>query len=629
MAKNYWTKRSEERLLETEKNSEAYIKRVQAMYTRAKRNIQKEINNVYKNYASEVGVNVSELKKLLSKAETAKTWQDLQKQGLDKYIRNNYKSRITRLEQIKAQIYAKAKEIAPEETAITGSLYRNILKNGYYQNIYDVQQGLGISFGFSRIDDKLVNTLLSERWSGKNYSERIWGNTDILANTLSEELGGGLISGASLEKIERKVRERFDVAKYYSQRLIRTEANHFHNQADLEAYKEMGVEEYVFVATLDNRTSQICQELDGKRFKADDAQEGENYPPMHPNCRSTTRAYIDEISESLMERRARDPETGKTEVVGNVTYKEWWEKYEAQNGQDKSKGKRFTVKSGQMQYYKTVKIDTEDEVRLEHFYKKINAKKISSTYNDNIYLSESVKNVKARKIHELDTALSKTYKILGEDNIKNFEKPNIVIVSNGEMNRMIPASYSLAKNTIFLHEELFKMSDKVKELQVGYVEPTKLLSTILHENIHWYDLQRYIHKNGVINSQQTYNKYAKYLNEKFKKTIENNGAIIYNVSRYATISYKKGEYDEVFTEYRVSKLLKGNSFNSLQDDDIKYGYDDVKEMQRLWKDVRPYLLQNIDIDRVEMDDLFIKKTPSSIIKKYNQYKSLYDNRYGM
>ena len=36
--------------------------------------------------------------------------EELKKQGLGDYVRENYKSRISRLEQIQAQIYAKAKE---------------------------------------------------------------------------------------------------------------------------------------------------------------------------------------------------------------------------------------------------------------------------------------------------------------------------------------------------------------------------------------------------------------------------------------------------------------------------------------------------------------------------------------
>lgn len=41
--------------------------------------------------------------------------------------------------------------------------------------------------------------------------------------------------------------------------LVRTETNYFNNQADAMAYEEIVIDKYVFVATLDNRTSEICQ----------------------------------------------------------------------------------------------------------------------------------------------------------------------------------------------------------------------------------------------------------------------------------------------------------------------------------------------------------------------------------
>lgn len=49
---------------------------------------------------------------------------------------------------------------------------------------------------------------------------------------------------------------------------------------------EVGAIEYKYCAILDNRTSEICKQLDGNEFKLSQAQVGVNFPPMHPNCRS-------------------------------------------------------------------------------------------------------------------------------------------------------------------------------------------------------------------------------------------------------------------------------------------------------------------------------------------------------
>lgn len=324
---NYWDKRAINRMTMAEKQSETYIKRVKKIYEQAFRNIDGEIARVYKNYSKETGLDVSKLKELLTVKETSKTWKTLKRQGLDKYIQDNYKSRISRLEQIQAQIYAKAKLIYPKEELQNTMCYKGVVNNSYYKAVYDTQMGTGYNFGFSEIDNNLVNSILNEKWSGKNYSERIWTNTDILADSVSQIVGGALLSGQSIEKTARQIQDRFDVAKYYAERLVRTETNHFNNEADAMAYEDMGVDKYVFVATLDSRTSEICQEMDNKVFEYKDREVGVNYPPLHPNCRSKTRGYLGKEVEKDLQRRARNPLTGKTEIINNMSYKEWLKNY--------------------------------------------------------------------------------------------------------------------------------------------------------------------------------------------------------------------------------------------------------------------------------------------------------------
>lgn len=320
---NYWDKRAIERLTSAETMSEEYIKRIKAMYNQAYRNIEKELKSIYKNYSKETGLDVQKLKELLTKRETDKTWKTLKRQGLDKYIKSNYKSRISRLEQIQAQIYAKAKQIYSKEELTHTMCYKGVINNSYYKSVYDTQIGTGYDFAFNKIDTNVLDTMLNERWSGKNYSERIWTNTDILAESLSETIGSGLLSGQSIEKTAKQLRDRFNVGKYYSERLVRTETNHFNNEADAMAWEEMGIKEYVFVAVLDSRTSKMCQANDNKKYLYKDREVGVNYPPLHPNCRSTTRGYLGEEAEKQLKRRARNPFTGKRELIDNMSYKEW------------------------------------------------------------------------------------------------------------------------------------------------------------------------------------------------------------------------------------------------------------------------------------------------------------------
>lgn len=324
---SYWDKKAIQRMNDAEKSSNTYINRIKKIYEQAYKNIDQEINRVYKNYSKETGLDIQKLKELLTKKETDKVWKTLKRQGLDKYIKNNYKSRISRLEQIQAQIYAKAKLIYSKEELEQTMCYKAVINESYYKAVYDTQMGTGYDFGFNRIDNNVTTALLNEKWSGKNYSERIWGNTDILAESVSQIVGAGILSGQSIQKTSKQIRDRFKVGKYYSERLVRTETNHFNNEADAMAYEEMGIDKYVFVATLDNRTSAICQSMDNKIFKYKDKEVGTNFPPLHPNCRSKTRGYLGKETEKNLQRRARNPITGKSEIIDNISYKDWLKQY--------------------------------------------------------------------------------------------------------------------------------------------------------------------------------------------------------------------------------------------------------------------------------------------------------------
>lgn len=323
---NYWDKRAIQRLNEAEMISDTHISQIKNIYNQAFHNIEKQLNNIYQNYSKETGIDIQTLKVMLSKSETNLFWKQLTKMGLNKYVKNNYKSRISRLEQIQAQIYAEAKKIYQKEQLEQQMCYKGVVNHSYYKAVYDTQRGIGYDFTFNKIDTNLLDRVLNERWSGKNYSERIWGNTDILADSVSQIIGGALLSGQGIEKTTRQVRDRFGIAKSYAERLVRTETNHFNNEADAIAYEEMGINEYVFVATLDGRTSKICQSQDGKRYKYSEKKTGVNFPPLHPNCRSKTRGYLGAEVEKQLKRRARNPITGKTELIDNISYEEWIKK---------------------------------------------------------------------------------------------------------------------------------------------------------------------------------------------------------------------------------------------------------------------------------------------------------------
>jgi SPP1 gp7 family putative phage head morphogenesis protein len=99
------------------------------------------------------------------------------------------------------------------------------------------------------------------------------------------------------------------------------------NLRELQSYREAEIERYMFIATLDVRTCAICGNLDGKVFKVSEAKVGINCPPIHGGCRCTTVAYFGRGDLKNSHRRARNPITGKTDLIPHVTYNQWRKKH--------------------------------------------------------------------------------------------------------------------------------------------------------------------------------------------------------------------------------------------------------------------------------------------------------------
>ena len=125
----------------------------------------------------------------------------------------------------------------------------------------------------------------------------------------------------SEERALYEIGQRFNVGSFYAERLIRTETNHFENETEFIAYREMGIDKYVFVATLDGLTSDVCRNHDGQIYKMSERQGGYNYLLLHPFRHSTARGYIGKEYEPKM-RAVRNKLGGKY-FVPNMSYNEW------------------------------------------------------------------------------------------------------------------------------------------------------------------------------------------------------------------------------------------------------------------------------------------------------------------
>ena len=215
----------------------------------------------------------------------------------DFYLRALYKENsklyvIDRLDQLNISLQIELSKLTRhQQTEIKGTL-KQAGKQAYsfYADEFSNNFGIDLQTISMQNIEKLANTA----WAGsKNWSDRIWSDRTKLGYALEDVLKTGLAEGKALQKIARDIRTKFKTSNYNAMRLVRTETTHVHEQSALQFYKDTGVKKYEFMAYIDERTSETCTALNGKRFDIEDAEVGVNYPPMHPNCRSTTAPVVD------------------------------------------------------------------------------------------------------------------------------------------------------------------------------------------------------------------------------------------------------------------------------------------------------------------------------------------------
>lgn len=282
----YWNKRMTERLARADRAATDMERLVKAHYQQALTEVQKEISFFYSKYAVE-GTQAGQM-----------TMIQMQ--------------RITELEQQLATI---AQQLGNAEIQTVGAGLAEHFKQQYQHATYDVFKDMGMSTSWSLPNDRAIHQILNFPWSGKNFSQRIWAGKERLMAQLESTLMQGFIQGKSNQTMASEIRKTMGVSYENAFRLVRTETNYVANQATLQGYKDAGLTKYKFSAHLDNRTSEICTELDNTEHSIDDAVVGVNLPPMHPHCRSTTLAVVPEP----------DPEDFDEDMSG-MSFDEWLEK---------------------------------------------------------------------------------------------------------------------------------------------------------------------------------------------------------------------------------------------------------------------------------------------------------------
>lgn len=370
-SEEYWNDAALRREIAVQTGTNYTGEEILKLYDVALSDIDTEIQKIKINFQKRFGIDNETAEYFLTQAQQEDNLKTLIKsleyapdeqarQDILAYIRRDglsvraYAARKERYEAVKAVIYARIKKVAVKEIEKLSERLQAVYKESYYGVIDDAAKQFDVGINFAILNENAINAAVSTKWHGKQFSERVWDNTDRLATTAQNLVVKSFMSGEAWSKTADKLATTFQVEKYNATRLVHTEASHIHAMADLKAYEDIGAEQYRYLATLDYRTCERCQQWDNMVLPLSEAREGYNYPVLHPLCRCTTTIAVD-----LKNRRARDPLTGKNDIVdGSVTYQEWYNSLsdEQKEALKLAKRKDSNKTSDKLQHAKYVKV---------------------------------------------------------------------------------------------------------------------------------------------------------------------------------------------------------------------------------------------------------------------------------
>ena len=331
----YWSKRASLLMYDRMEGAEQVSQEIAELYRTASAQLAHSMGDIFFTYEKKYRLSDKDAMRLLNTLTDPTDMQQLRRALMSAGTEEAmdilrlldspaFVARIKRLQELQEQIESINRNLYKSDYNLQRKWYTSLGKDSYYHGIYDVQNQVGFQFNFAHINDKLVRDVMNSSWYGANFSERLWSNVNGVTAEVRKQLTWGLITGKTERQMAKEIANKYAVGAFESRRLIRTESCYLSNEMQFRSYEACGADRYQYVATLDSKTDEECGILDRQIFYIKEKKPGINCPPMHPFCRCTTKIYIDQNLRDDMKRRARNPVTGKNEIVSaNLSYMEW------------------------------------------------------------------------------------------------------------------------------------------------------------------------------------------------------------------------------------------------------------------------------------------------------------------
>lgn len=498
---NYWTKRFEEEEKQRNISNKAYAKEIEKQYKIAENKIKSDIEKWYIRIADNNQISLADAKKLLTKDElkefkwTLAEYTQKAKSGAWKKELENASARvhIKRLEALQLQVQNSIETLRNKENEMLEDYLIKNYEDTYYHSLYEISKGLNLKTSFATLDKNKINQVIGKPWlsDGKTFSDRIWQDKEQLINTLRTKITQSFITGSTLdeavEDISKFVSDKIKNKEYVARRLLETESAAYASKAQIEAFKSIDVEKYEIVATLDLRTSEICQEMDGKVFNISDQEIGVTVPPFHSHCRTVIAPYFDDDPT----RASRD-ENGEYKEVKYMNYKEWKDQYIKKEVIERVPDEELKRKLPRL---------TRQKEEFTRQKEKITCYKATGTKNK-IYVEEKTKNTLIlddfnnktsvkESITYIDDTLSKAFKTMGMDKNDFGDLKVIVMTKENTFASYYPKGNVIYINPVYLGSE--RTYNKIFDSGIlkSLTNSDNILSNYIHELTHAYENMYY------------------------------------------------------------------------------------------------------------------------------------------
>ena len=316
-SEEYWREREETQRQHNIHDEKQYNAEIRKIYQRMEDEIRKEINGFYGKYAAKEGITIEEARRRVSKLDMeeysrkAKEYvanRDLSPQANEEMRLYNLTMKVNRLEMLKATIGVDMVGGFDDLEKLMGQKLTE-------KALSEMERQAGILGRTVQNNEEMAHAIVNASFHNAKFSDRIWMYQDMLKGELDQLLSTGLIQGKHPTELARHLHKFFGVSRYDAERLMRTEMARVQTEAQKQSLLANGFQEYEFI-TVGYAACPICAALDGKHFKLKEMQPGRNAPPMHPNCRCSTAAWMDR--EKLKNELFREDVSYRARSIKNI-----------------------------------------------------------------------------------------------------------------------------------------------------------------------------------------------------------------------------------------------------------------------------------------------------------------------